>query len=186
MSFKVLVIPENPSNNGYILKPLVERLLEDCGKPRAKVTVLTNPRAQGYEHVKGLMPDILARYKHYDLLLFLPDGDGKNRDHEFSTLEANASHHEVRLICCAAVEEVETWLLAGHKRNLALPWGEVRAHTSVKEVVFEPFLAAHGNPDAAGAGRMELMSATLHNFQGLLDSCPELATLKARIIELLQ
>ena len=49
MSFKVLVIPEDPTHNGYLLKPLVERILGDTGKPNAKVTVLTNPRFQGYD-----------------------------------------------------------------------------------------------------------------------------------------
>ena len=42
MSFRVLVIPEDPTLNGYILKPLAERLLEDAGKPNAKVKVLDN------------------------------------------------------------------------------------------------------------------------------------------------
>jgi hypothetical protein len=35
VSFKVLVIPEDPTNNGYILKPLVEAILADAGKPGA-------------------------------------------------------------------------------------------------------------------------------------------------------
>jgi hypothetical protein len=37
LSFNALVVPEDPSNNGYILKPLVVCLLEACGKPNAKV-----------------------------------------------------------------------------------------------------------------------------------------------------
>ena len=49
MSFKVLVIPEDPTHNGYILKPLVESILTDAGKPNARVTVLTNSRLQGYD-----------------------------------------------------------------------------------------------------------------------------------------
>ncbi|MFO1523674.1 MAG: hypothetical protein U1G05_16920 [Kiritimatiellia bacterium] len=38
MSFKVLVIPEDPTNNGYILKPLVQAILDDAGRPQARVT----------------------------------------------------------------------------------------------------------------------------------------------------
>jgi hypothetical protein len=52
LSFNALVVPEDPEYNGYILKPLAVRLLEACGKPNAKVTVLANPRAQGYEHAR--------------------------------------------------------------------------------------------------------------------------------------
>ena len=37
MSFRVLVIPEDPTWNGYILKPLTKALLNDAGKPNAKV-----------------------------------------------------------------------------------------------------------------------------------------------------
>ena len=47
MSFRVLVIPEEPTNNGYILKPLVERMLAETGKPNARVVDPHQPRLQG-------------------------------------------------------------------------------------------------------------------------------------------
>ena len=54
MSFRVLVIPEDPTWNGYILKPLAKALLADAEKPAAKVTLLTNPRIRGYDQaLKG-------------------------------------------------------------------------------------------------------------------------------------
>jgi hypothetical protein len=71
------VIPEDPTYNGYILKPLVERILAECGKPNAKVIVLTNPKADGYERAKALLGEVFERYKHHDVMLFLPDADGK-------------------------------------------------------------------------------------------------------------
>ena len=49
MSFNVLVIPEDPTLNGHILKPLAERLLKDAGKPKARVKVLDKPRLRGYD-----------------------------------------------------------------------------------------------------------------------------------------
>ena len=49
MSFRVLVIPEDPTHNGYILKPLVEMVLESAGKAAAKVSILTSPRLRGHE-----------------------------------------------------------------------------------------------------------------------------------------
>ena len=65
MSFNVLVVPEDPANNGYILKPLISRMFAECGKTNAKVTVLTNPRAKGYEHAKGLLRNqLFERYRH--------------------------------------------------------------------------------------------------------------------------
>ena len=41
MSFRVLVIPEDPLQNGHILRPLVQAIMRDAGKPDAKVKVLT-------------------------------------------------------------------------------------------------------------------------------------------------
>lgn len=38
LSFDVLVVPEDPSNNGYILKPLVTRILLERGKPSRRRT----------------------------------------------------------------------------------------------------------------------------------------------------
>jgi hypothetical protein len=186
LSFDVLVIPEDPSNNGYILKPLVSRILTECGKASSKVTVLTNPRAKGYEHAKALLrSQLFERYRHMNLLLFLPDADGKDRSAEFRTLEEEASRRGVRLLCCAAKQEVEVWPLAGYRHRLGVRWQEVRSDTSVKENVFHPFLAANGNPKAPGGGRDVLMGQTLNRYSALLQLCPELAILEQRIREIL-
>jgi hypothetical protein len=56
MSFRVLVIPEDPTYNGYILKPLVERMLAEAGKPNARVTLLTNPKLGGYARAARRFP----------------------------------------------------------------------------------------------------------------------------------
>lgn len=92
MSFNVLVVPEDPTHNGYILQPLIERILHECGRPNARITVLTNPRAKGYDHAKSLMAnDSFNRYKHMNLILFLPDADGKDKSMEFRSLEERAA-----------------------------------------------------------------------------------------------
>lgn len=182
MSCDVLVVPEDPANNGYILKPLVERLLDACGKPRASVDVLPNPRTRGYEHAKKLLREqLLTRYRHKDLLLFLVDADGHDRSGELQALEEEARSRGVRLLCCAAKEEVEVWLLAGYRGKLPAKWQEIRSEVDLKERFFIPFLAKHGNPKAPGGGREELMRATLQRYGSLLQVCPELAELERRI-----
>lgn len=186
MSFRVIVIPEDPTHNGYLLCPLVEKLLEVCGKPHAKVSVLTSPRLQGYEHAKRyLQEEAYVTYRHVDLVLFLPDADGKDRSAELANLEVVTQGNGLPLLCCAAVEEVETWLLAGHTEKLPQSWSAIRGDISVKENIFQPFLAQHGNPDAAGNGRKELMEEGLSGFQGILQRCPELDLLRKRISEFL-
>ena len=64
MSFKVLVVPEDHTHNGAILKPLVSALLADAGKPAAWVKVVDRPRLRGYESavaaIKGDLVDLYA------------------------------------------------------------------------------------------------------------------------------
>lgn len=184
MSFRALVIPEDPTYNGYILGPLVDRMLLECGKPRARVEVLKNPKVGGYSTAKDAIRDIiLDSYAMVDLMLFLPDRDGEPREGELLRIEADAQAKGRTLFCCAAVEEVETWLLACHADKLDKPWNDVRADSSVKETTFAGFLAAHGNTRAVGQGRLALMMQGLTNYKALLQRCPELADLQQRICD---
>lgn len=182
MSFNVLVVPEDPTHNGYILRPLVERILEECGRPHARITVLTNPRAKGYDHAKSLiMSESFDRYGHMDLILFLPDADGEDKLAEFKALEVRSAERQLKLICECAVQEVEVWLMAGHVDKLNRPWQQIRSDTRVKENIFQRFLEQHGDTRLAGGGREQLMQETLRNYGGLLARCPELRSLQDRI-----
>ncbi len=187
MSFRAMIIPEDHTNDEHILILLLSRILQECGRPRAKLKVLQNPRAQGYEYICQKIRDseVFTKHKNFnDLFVFIPDNDGKDRTAQLEALEEIATEHDVRLIACAAVEEVETWLLAGHTDQLgATSWSEVRGDPSVKENHFEAFLAKHGDPKSAGGGREELMQATLQNYPGLKQRCPEIAELERRICE---
>jgi len=186
VSLRVLVVPEDPTYNGAILQPLVARMIENCGRSNPKVTVLTNPKTTGYDHAKALLPDIVERYSHFSFLLFLVDADGKDRRDEFDQLESDADQRGVALFCCAAEQEIEVWLLAGHTDKLRQGWREIRADVSVKEHVFEPFLHAYGDTRRASGGRDVLMRDTLANYSGLLERCPELARLESRLQNFLQ
>jgi hypothetical protein len=192
MSLSVLVVPEDPTYNGAILKPLCDRLFEECGKPQAKIEVMANPRTNGYEHAKSLFPGaILDLYSHKHLVLFLPDSDGQDRSAEFAHMEAKfeqqaaAMGKSVRVICCAAVPEVEAWLLAGHqdKWEADWQWGTMRVDRSIKENYFYPFLETHGQDQSRypDGGRKQLMLEALRNYAGIKQRCPELQTLETRI-----
>jgi len=182
VSFRVLVIPEDPTHNGYILRPLVERMLAETGKPNARVIVLTNPKLDGYDHaVAAIKGELVERYKHFDLWLFMPDADKASN---LDGLEGMLDQKGLCLRCCAARPEVEAWLLAGHRQLLGVKWSEVSAHPRLKEEVFKPFLKEHGDPRSAGGGREALMRITLSNYRGLLDMCPELKQLDTRLREL--
>lgn len=179
MSLRVLVIPEDPTYNGYILQPIMERMLAELGKPNAHVKILTNPRLNGYPHaISAIRGELVNRYKHFDLWLFLPDGD---RAGNLAPLESELLERGVHLFCCAAQPEVEAWLLAGHRSALGISWPDVRQHPRLKEEVFEPFLKQFGDSRSTGGGRKQLTCETLTNYQGLLQVCPELADLENRL-----
>ncbi len=91
MSFTVLVIPEDPTLNGHILKPLTKAIVADAGRPAARVTVLTNPKLGGYDQaVKAVRSELAERYRHMDLWLFFPDAD-KASDEAMRSLEEHAT-----------------------------------------------------------------------------------------------
>ena len=76
MSFKVLVVPEDHTYNGAILKPLIEGVLLDVGKSSAMVKVLDNPRVQGFDQaMAAIKGELVDRYRWMDLWLFMPDAD---------------------------------------------------------------------------------------------------------------
>ncbi len=183
MSCKVLVIPEDPTFNGYLLGPLVERLLEEVGKPKAQVLVLRNPKAGGFEHAWELIEKgELKRYGYYDLWLFLPDGD-KNKNLEL--LEAAVLGQKAPLIASYLTPEVEVTVVAGHPKADTKGWKEKKEHPKFKEAIFEPFLAAHGNPTAPGQGREKLMREALQRYERMKQLVPELETLEQRVAKAL-
>lgn len=181
MSFRVLVIPEDPTHNGYILRPLMGQLLDLAGKPRAHIQVLTSPRVQGYlPAVHAIRTELRNRYRHFDLWVFVPDAD---RGSSAGSLEGELSEHGIRLMVCPAVPELEAWLLAGYREHLDLPWDAVRKHPRLKEEVFEPFLKKHGDPREPGSGRGRLMRESVRNWRALISACPELDRLLERLRE---
>ena len=153
---------------------------------------MLNPRTNGYEHAKSLFPGtILDLYSHKNLVLFLPDSDGKDRRAEFSRLEAEFEQQAgsiakpIRLICCAAVPEIEAWLLAGHqdKWEPDWQWGTMRADRSIKENYFDPFLQKHAQDQSRypNGGRKQLMLEALRNYTAIKQRCPELQELEDRV-----
>jgi hypothetical protein len=64
---------------------------------------------------------------------------------------------------------------------LPSPWAEIRGERDPKERFAHPFLAAHAPKLDAGQGRKWAMRDLGVRWKGLLDVCPEIAELKARI-----
>jgi len=144
---------------------------------------------QGYAHAKKLLEDRIPRdWWHFELILFIPGADGLagNRKGEFKRLEQLAERRTrpVKLICCAAEQELETRLLSGHPEKLKClgwRWQEIRAEVSVKQTFFRPFLDLYGDPATPSQGRERLMQEALANYDGIKQRCPELQELEDRV-----
>lgn len=184
MSLRVLVIPEDPVQNGYILKPLIEMVLAEAGKPAARVKVLSRPRLRGYDDaVQAVKSDIVRLYGHMDLWLFLPDRDRATPD-AMRALEARLAGQNVNLLCCPAEPEVEIYACVAHRREIGLDWADVRCHSRLKEDVFGPLLRAHGNLRSPGQGREAMTLASIRRRPSFFQLCPEMADLRDRIAAL--
>ena len=186
MSFRVLVIPEDPTWNGYILRPLTKALLADAGKPAARVTLLKNPHVGGYDQALSAIRKRLAdSYRHFDLWLFLPDADRASAD-AMMTLEAALQTDGVSLLCCPAQPEIEIYACVAFRDDLPCTWNDAGTHPRMKEDIFEPLLQKHGNPRQAGGGRELMISRSLQNLPRLFQLCPETKHLRDRIAAHLQ
>ncbi len=178
---KVLIIPEDPSTDQFILKPIVQALFDDL-KPNARIAVLQEPRLRGAAQAldREMIKEIIDSNPMEDLFLLLIDRDC-NREHHVEKAAARESEHNDRLIVCLAEQEIEVWMLALHKDGLeGIRWREVRTHCDPKEAWADPFLYKQGRL-GPGGGRKAAMQALRGNLKTLLELCPELSELRTRI-----
>ena len=177
---KVLVIPEDPRLDQYILKPVVERIFADFRKS-PRVTVLSNPRLRGVAEAldSATLADIVATYPMNNLFLVLVDHDGDGT--RSAVASARDLEHSGRLFVCLAIEEIEVWMLAIHSETLGISWRDVREEIHPKERFAQPFLKERAPKLDPGQGRAWAMRELGSQWRGVLDRCPELKDLKRRI-----
>jgi hypothetical protein len=176
---KVLVIPEDPTLDQYILKPIVERLFADWGK-NPRIQILSKPRLRGVDQAldSSKLADIVAIYPMVDLFLVMVDRDGDTRRAERAR---NLEQAYPQLLVCLAIEEVEVWMLALHRDSMPVPWSDIRAEIHPKERFAHPFLADSAPKLEPGAGRSWAMRELGTRWKGVLSVCPELDELSKRI-----
>lgn len=174
---KVMVIPEDPTLDQYILLPIIKQLFEDLGRS-ARISVLSNPRLRGVAQALDgdTLADIVRTNRMIDLFLVLVDRDAEEKRH--AVAQARSAEHPGKLFVCLAVEEVEVWMLAVHRDELDAPWKTIREERDPKERFAYPFLAEHAPPLSPGAGRAWAMRPLGQKWRGVLDVCPELQELK--------
>ncbi len=179
---KVLIIPEDPTLDRFILKPVVEQIFTRLGKS-PWIEVLSNPRLRGVTQAldSSFLARIAASRPMFDLFLVLIDRDGDTR--RSALANQREAEHAGRLFVCLAIEEVEVWMLAIHRRDLDLPWSQVRSEIHPKERIAEPFLAEKVFKLDRGAAIAWAMRGLGKHWKGVLRCCPELKELQQRIEE---
>src|SRR5580704_9990068 len=133
MSYKVLVIPEDFTKDEHILKPLIERILADCGH-KATVQVCRDPNFQGVHaalDIHALRTRVLPLYPMVDLFILFIDRDGKpGRKVKTELIESTLSAELAdgrHFLAETAWQEAEIFILAGHDLAPGCQWREVRA-----------------------------------------------------------
>jgi hypothetical protein len=177
-----MVVPEDPTLDQYVLKPIVEHIFADLGKT-PRVQVLSNPRLHGVAQAldSEILADIVDTNRMIDVFLVLVDRDGDDKKRPLQANERVRQHPD-RLFVCLAIEEVEVWMLALHRDALGVPWRDVRAERDPKERFAQPFLAAQAPKLNAGGGRAWAMRELGSKWKGVLEVCPELAELKQTLL----
>ena len=182
MSVRVLVIPEDPVNNGAILRPLAKMVLAEAGKPTAKVKVLESPRVRGYDEASRVVRnELAARYgSSMDIWLFIPDAD-RATEEAMRNLEESLRSQGVPLFCCPAVPEVEIYACVAHRTEIGDSWEAIRSNPRLKEAIFFPLLRAHGDPRRPDGGRRMMAESSMARPNRFFQLCPEIAELRDRI-----
>ena len=181
----VLIIPEDFSNDQYILKPLFSRLFRTLGKSAVHLQVCHDPRLRGVREALKMerMREIVKRYRQIDLFILCIDRDGDtNRRQSLDRLEAELNNGQT-FLAENAWEELETWVLAGLDLPKEWRWADVRAEVSVKERYFEPLAVQREVADTRGGGRKALGEEAARNIPAIRQKCPEDFDTLARRLE---
>lgn len=178
---RVLIIPEDPTLDQYVLKPVVERIFADLGRP-ARVEVLRDPHLSGVDQAldEGMVAGIVEDNRMIDLFLLMVDRDC-DRMNNTARSGARRQEHAERIVVGLAWQEVEVWPLAIHRAEVLTPFREVRAHCDPKEAFWDPFVVHKGWLGEVGKGRKKAMRNLGSAWSGVLKGCPEIAELKEEL-----
>jgi hypothetical protein len=171
----VMIIPEDPTHDHYLLLPIFQRLFASIRRPPTKVTICLNPRMRGIDDALNTnrLRDVVSRYPMVDYFILCVDRDGNtNRRDRLNEIEQAFTGTPI-LIAENAREELETWALAGLRLPRSWVWAEVRAEVSVKERYFDPMAERMGVANGPGGGRKEIGVHAARRISTIRQKCPE-------------
>ena len=188
----VLVISEDFRNDQYILRPILQRMFAEIGKPWAKVRMCYEPlggvdQATSWQRIEL----ILKMNKKVDVFLLVVDRDGsEGRWQALAGLEFKAKAvlgAERILLAENAWQEIEVWALAGQDLPSTWSWQAIRAELHPKETYFVPLAEQRGLTDEPGQGRTTLGREAAGDYKRVRSHCQEdVANLENRLGEWLK
>ena len=183
---KVLIIPEDPTHDHFVIKPIVEKIFADLNR-RANIEVLRDPHLSGVDEALDaeVIRSIIADNPMVDLFLLVVDRDC-NRLGNVTKAAAREADHPNKLITCLAAQEVEVWVLGLHRNEISQNFRQVREDCDPKERYFAPWIRQKQWSVLVGQGRKQAMRALPGNWSSLRAACPELNELRERIERYLQ
>ncbi len=178
---KVLIIPEDPTYDQYIVKPVIQRVMQDC-ELRAHVDVLFNPHIRGARQALKQMTieGIISDYPMIDLLILVVDRDCDREDHS-KKATARVGEQPDRQTCLPGRRRGGGLDVALHHRELRVRWSEVRSECDTKERFAEPLLDELGATPSIGRGRKKAMREIGRSWTGLKSRCPEINDLVEQV-----
>jgi len=189
VSFNVLLIPEDPVKDGYVLKPVIEAMMRAVGKPQARVVVCVDPRFHGTSQAlrwQFIQQALIRNEGMFHLYLLCVDRDGDvNRQAVLDSLEIQARTFIARdraFLAEHAWQEIEVWLLAGHDLPRKWVWKAIRDEPHPKERYYRPFAKSRGALDLPGEGRDKLAQEAALHYDQIRGRCKEdIQRLESRI-----
>lgn len=182
-----MIIPEDHTNDQYMLKPIISALMSKIGKSKANIQVCSNPRLQGIRDALSLkiLKKIIEQYGTFHLFLLLIDRDGdSNRKTKLNVREKRTKEmlrEDQVFFAENAWQEIEVWVLAGHDLPLDWNWKEIRKERDPKEVYYIPYAENRNLLGEVAQGRKKLAEIASKNYSSIRHKCPEIAELENRI-----
>lgn len=191
MSVNVLIIAEDYRKDQYILKPIVNSMMEHIGKPHANVRVCKDPMIGGLEDALDpqTIEEVIVTNPLFDLYLLLVDRDADpNRRKRLNAAEDTASsltRSSQAFLGEQAHQEVEVWLLAGQEDvpgGWEWSWNAVREERQAKERYYNPYVEQKTLINSPGGGRKPLGQNAGSNYADRVRQlCNEVEALEARV-----
>lgn len=193
MSLNVLIIAEDYRYDQYILKPIVQSMLDEVGKSNANVRICRDPMIEGVEQAldESTVEEVIQTNPLVDLYLLIVDRDGDARE-KSNRLKARENDAQSMLrdtqtfLGSQAYQEVEVWLLAG-QGDLPSDWNwtEVRSEPHPKEIYYDAYVANKDFANVPGDGRKSLGRTAGAAYRTRVRmKCPEVQDLEDRVAQI--